>query len=1201
MDAHTTRHRGWGAREQIPQKRSVIGTERRHNDVFEFHMAPKIPPCSLSSDLEATFEAAQTQDVIQRSCNIFLAANDSDWVHGVAVAAAGLKLLSYNRSNFFENLKLQQSRKFRRQQIIAAQANLFRSDVQQVIGASVTVQERLTIVSTLMLVASTYSFGVGLPRESADFLEGLVYLTLSNSSLYFLLALFSCISASILARTSQKVLLNNCVRPPFEEMSLGEDMLLTPQESQESAEHFERQGVSALLRIPGSHFLEERFGSELLRLRAWRSGKLDAAEEVGSLSLNRLLSRHRSNNEAMNRLQLLWDDLATYAPYYLSWGIRNLLLAYAFRSMGFYYHSRDFDVFLQTSLWIIVTLALGVLTNMVMPSCWAQSLIEHGLILAGIGLSVIDATFSTFTEKVWWKREGLNHEVSSITAPFVCQLGLLVSAHVRFYINTKGGPMLQTFREIGSNISFRQDLHYHQDLSSGTDSDSEAAECEISDFLQGHIKRQSRLRDGVRTTCLIANIAMILIWLAVCCGEAEIWRQLPRAVKATEEILDEVPKIAVGPNITDVADISVTLAPKRILREGSAPLSAPVLLDLTSPRGHVVSRYPGSITIREVLESQGLRLGFSDRLFQRRLVVRDRQRATQVNHDLPLSALLEPPDAGLRNLFCHEHLIQVRCPHLYRLVQDRVNGAASGSDTAEPDDNLDSLLRAVKDDNVKVPRHAPPGWMASECSSHCYWIPVDLPQIILHHFLLFLYSDSTRPGRLWTEAVPSLRDTLLPPQWNMLGGLPVVLGLWLARFPGQLTEFFQDYRTLDDIHRYIDLLAQQHPTLVTLREIGRSWQGRPLKVLEITSPSGNVAEKPCIFLEGSLVQDASPDVQSMLQHFLFTLLVPVNPDGYVYSWEVNRMWRKTRSNRSNYLCYGAVAGVDANRNWGVTFGQTDSPEAFSEPETKAASDYMKERQQNWRLNSEAGAGYVAAFIDYHSYAEAMLPPWAYTAETPADPDGAYQTSLTSFINEAFYNTSGRTFNAGADVFPPDPGTGPDWAYGLLGIRATMTIELEGHSFCLPAIQIENAGVKALATFIRQHGGEPSAQVGIFAPGNGSTSLLVAANQRVSQPVSSWLIVAVTGGVILVAFAALVAMRNWFNWFSSSRRNYRVTGPSAAEDRRENGGEETVTKLDQDGCGVATTIWAMKTAEVLDFCNIVQPGLQQTKVVSNLQC
>ena len=109
------------------------------------------------------------------------------------------------------------------------------------------------------------------------------------------------------------------------------------------------------------------------------------------------------------------------------------------------------------------------------------------------------------------------------------------------------------------------------------------------------------------------------------------------------------------------------------------------------------------------------------------------------------------------------------------------------------------------------------------------------------------------------------------------------------------------------------------------------------------------------------------------------------------------------------------------------------------------------------------------------------------------------------------------------MFPPDPGTGPDWAYGFLGIRATMTIELEGHSSCLPATQIQNvgkeqfAGVKALAAFIRQHGGEPSAQVGIFARGNGSTALYLV--------------------VILVVFASLVAMRSWFNWFSTSRRDY----------------------------------------------------------------
>lgn len=37
-------------------------------------------------------------------------------------SSASSRAVGYNRSNFFENLKLQQSRKFRRQQIIAAQA-----------------------------------------------------------------------------------------------------------------------------------------------------------------------------------------------------------------------------------------------------------------------------------------------------------------------------------------------------------------------------------------------------------------------------------------------------------------------------------------------------------------------------------------------------------------------------------------------------------------------------------------------------------------------------------------------------------------------------------------------------------------------------------------------------------------------------------------------------------------------------------------------------------------------------------------------------------------------------------------------------------------------------------------------------------------------------------------------------------------------
>ncbi|CAJ1415126.1 unnamed protein product, partial [Effrenium voratum] len=381
-----------------------------------------------------------------------------------------------------------------------------------------------------------------------------------------------------------------------------------------------------------------------------------------------------------------------------------------------------------------------------------------------------------------------------------------------------------------------------------------------------------------------------------------------------------------------------------------------------------------------------------------------------------------------------------------------------------------------------------------------------------------------------------------------------------ADVSGKATDFFQDYRPLADILVFLRHLAAAHPRFARLTEIGRSWQGRPLHALEITDYSDGTdpADKPCIFLEGgiharewiatssvlyignSLLQDAADsasEVQRLLRHFLFTLVVPVNPDGYVYTWEVNRMWRKSRSNRTDHLCNGKVAGVDLNRNWGVTFGQSADyyykrqlqdpcsevyigPGPFSEPETEAVSSYMERRQQrSVRLKTAAGPGpgYVAAFIDYHSYAEAMLPPWAYTAETPVGPDGVYQTQMTSFLNEAFFNVSGRRFRAGADVFPPDPGTGPDWAYGRLGTRATMTIELEGHSFCLPRTQIEGvgreqyAGAKALARFILQHGGEPATTLGLF-----SEEPMLGMPPEPTSQVGWWLL----GAILLVASASM---------------------------------------------------------------------------------
>eukprot|EP00913_Durusdinium_trenchii_P008440 g7925.t2 len=94
----------------------------------------------------------------------------------------------------------------------------------------------------------------------------------------------------------------------------------------------------------------------------------------------------------------------------------------------------------------------------------------------------------------------------------------------------------------------------------------------------------------------------------------------------------------------------------------------------------------------------------------------------------------------------------------FQLAQERAHGAPAG----EGEDNLDSLLQAVNDDSPgKVPRNPPPGWVASELASYCCWIPVDLPHMILHHFVLFLYSENTRFGHL------SIDQLYRPGRWKI--------------------------------------------------------------------------------------------------------------------------------------------------------------------------------------------------------------------------------------------------------------------------------------------------------------------------------------------------------------------------------------------------------------------------------------------------
>lgn len=110
-------------------------------------------------------------------------------------------------------------------------------------------------------------------------------------------------------------------------------------------------------------------------------------------------------------------------------------------------------------------------------------------------------------------------------------------------------------------------------------------------------------------------------------------------------------------------------------------------------------------------------------------------------------------------------------------------------------------------------------------------------------------------------------------------------------------------------------------------------------------------------------------------------IMPVlNPDGYVYSHEYDRFWKKSRSQHvakasgglldsamtwlqqkraGDKICYG----VDLDRNWLYHWGKRGSskapcnefyagPAPFSEPETKAVSDFLMDYRTQIKVGWE---------------------------------------------------------------------------------------------------------------------------------------------------------------------------------------------------------------------------------------------------------
>lgn len=301
-----------------------------------------------------------------------------------------------------------------------------------------------------------------------------------------------------------------------------------------------------------------------------------------------------------------------------------------------------------------------------------------------------------------------------------------------------------------------------------------------------------------------------------------------------------------------------------------------------------------------------------------------------------------------------------------------------------------------------------------------------------------------------------------------------------------LESFFDSYHRLAEINSFLEQLVKQYPGRVAIESIGKSFEGRDMKVVRISAPSKTNAAKKIVWIDAGvharewiapstalyLVHqlladyDKDPLVKASLDAYDFVILPSMNPDGYEYSHTNSRLWRKTRSTGHSAFC----DGVDANRNfdwhWNEFYARASpdliaspcaedypGPKAFSEKETQAVADYLIKNK-----------GKVHVYISLHSYSQLWMYPWGYTSE-PSDRDAEFEARAKTAV-AAIKKFSGTSYRYGpiyTTVYPVAGDSG-DWAYGTAKVPYSFGIELPpktggifGGGFILPASKIVPIG------------------------------------------------------------------------------------------------------------------------------------------------
>jgi len=259
-------------------------------------------------------------------------------------------------------------------------------------------------------------------------------------------------------------------------------------------------------------------------------------------------------------------------------------------------------------------------------------------------------------------------------------------------------------------------------------------------------------------------------------------------------------------------------------------------------------------------------------------------------------------------------------------------------------------------------------------------------------------------------------------------------------------------------------IAQKNPKIVKLEVLGHTGQGREIIALKVTRDATKVADgsRPAVMYAATqharewistevarrelryFVDNYGKDahVTNLVDTRELWFLPVANPDGYQYTFDHERLWRKNlRDNDGDGQITGAD-GVDPNRNFPEHWNYDDEgsssafssetyrgPSANSEPETQAYTGLLDRIKPKFLIN-------------YHSFGPLILYTFGWQVQTPTADDPIY---LALSGTDAHPAIDGFDPGVSADLYTTN-GETTDYAHAVDKTLA-WTVELDEGAPC----------------------------------------------------------------------------------------------------------------------------------------------------------